>query len=588
MAHRHALVRRLESVETLGSTTLICTDKTGTLTLNEMSVIEAWTPAGSVRVRGTGYEPRGEIEVDEGASGAVRRLARVASRCSLGEVTERDGRWVAVGDPLEAALDAFAKRAGVSRDADIASAPELGRFPFDPRRRRMSVVARDEVMVKGAPDAVLPRCAPIPEAEEAVEEMSARGLRVLALASRSTGPNAPANAEEAEGHLELLGVVGLEDPPRAGAAAAIEACRRAGIRVAMVTGDHPSTARAIATEVGLIGREDLVVVGADLPEGDDELGELVDRDGIVLARIDPEAKLRVARVLHARGHVLAMTGDGVNDGPALRAADIGVAMGRTGTDVAREAADLVLLDDHFATIVEAIEHGRAIYANVRRFLTYHLTDNVAEVTPFLVWALSGGRFPLALGVLQILALDIGTDTLSATALGAEAPEPGLRRTPPARGRLLDGSVARRAFGVLGPVEAAMAMLAFAVSLLAWGWRPGQPFPTGAPLMQASGATFATIVVAQTANAFACRSATVWPGALGWLSNRLLVVAASIELLIAASFLFVPRLASALEQASPSTAGWVVALLSAPALLAADAIHKAAKRRRGAGRGERAG
>jgi magnesium-transporting ATPase (P-type) len=588
MARRHALVRRLESVETLGSTTFICTDKTGTLTLNEMSVVEVWTPGGSARVRGSGYEPRGEIAADEGAVGAVRRLARVAARCSLGEVAERDGRWLAIGDPLEAALDAFARRVGVSRDDDVARAPELARFPFDPRRRRMSIVAGDEVMVKGAPDAVLPRCAEVAGAEAGIEEMTARGLRVLALASRSTGPTVPADAEEAEDHLELLGIVGLEDPPRAGAAAAIDACRRAGIGVAMVTGDHPSTARAIATEVGLIGREALVVVGADLPEGDEELGELVDRDGIVLARIDPEAKLRVARVLHARGHVLAMTGDGVNDGPALRAADIGVAMGRTGTDVAREAADLVLLDDHFATIVEAIEHGRAIYANVRRFLTYHLTDNVAEVTPFLVWALSGGRFPLALGVLQILALDIGTDTLSATALGAEDPEPGLLHAPPARGRLLDRAVARRAFGILGPVEAAMGMVAFVVSFLAWGWRPGDPFPSGAPLMQASGATFATIVVAQTANAFVCRSDTVWPGALGWFSNRLLLVAASIELVIAASFLFVPRFASALEQAAPSTAGWVVALLSAPVLLAADAIHKAARRRHRADRAVRAG
>jgi magnesium-transporting ATPase (P-type) len=230
--------------------------------------------------------------------------------------------------------------------------------------------------------------------------------------------------------------------------------------------------------------------------------------------------------------------------------------------------------------VAAIEHGRGIYANVRRFLTYHLTDNVSEVTPFLVWALSGGSIPLALGVLQILALDIGTDTLSATALGAERPEGRVMDRPPDRGRLLDREVALRAFGVLGPAEALFTMGAFFASFLAAGWRPGEPFPGGLVLLQASGAAFATVVSAQTVNAWACRSATRWPGALGWFSNRLLVWGASIELVIAGAFLFVPRLASLLDQAVPSAAGWTVAVAAAPALLAVDAAYKAVRRRRG--------
>jgi magnesium-transporting ATPase (P-type) len=509
-------------------------------------------------------------------------LARVAVRCSTGTIVQQGERWLALGDPLDAAIDALARRVGVDPDADREAHPDLRRFPFDPRRRRMSVVVDHEVFVKGASDGLLALC-PSDEAVERVQsDMAARGLRVIAVATRclmEAEDPAGLDRDAAERDLELLGLIGLLDPPRAHVAASIDACRRAGVKVAMVTGDHPRTAASIARQTGLAGADVTVVEGVHLPADDAELGEMVDRDGVVLARIEPEQKLRIARALRARDHVVAMTGDGVNDAPALREADIGVAMGRSGTDVAREAADLVLLDDEFATIVAAIEHGRGIYANVRRFLTYHLTDNVSEVTPFLVWALSGGSIPLALGVLQILALDIGTDTLSATALGAERPEGRVMDRPPDRGRLLDREVARRAFGVLGPAEAAFTMVAFFVSFLAAGWRPGEPFPGGHVLLQASGAAFATVVSAQTVNAWACRSATRWPGALGWFSNRLLVWGASIELVIAGAFLFVPGLSSVLEQAVPSAAGWAVAVAAAPALLAVDAAYKAVRRRR---------
>jgi magnesium-transporting ATPase (P-type) len=293
----------------------------------------------------------------------------------------------------------------------------------------------------------------------------------------------------------------------------------------------------------------------------------------VIARVTPEDKLRIANALQRRGHVVAMTGDGVNDGPALHTADIGIAMGRSGTDVAREAADLVLLDDDFATIVAAIEHGRATFANIRRFLTYHLSDNVAELTPFVVWALSGGRFPLALGVLQVLALDIGTDTLSAVALGAEPPTPGILRSAPASGRLLDGRVARRGFGVLGPTEALFGMAAFVATMVAAGWRPGLAFPGGETQAAASGATFAAVVIGQTAHAFACRSDTRWVGALDWRSNRLLLVAVLVELAVTGVFLFVPAVAATLGHAAPGVAGWVVALLAAPAVVAIDALDK---------------
>jgi magnesium-transporting ATPase (P-type) len=289
--------------------------------------------------------------------------------------------------------------------------------------------------------------------------------------------------------------------------------------------------------------------------------------------VTPEDKLRIARALRSRGHVVTMTGDGVNDGPALQEADIGVAMGRSGTDVAREAADLVLLNDDFATIIAAIEQGRATFSNIRRFLTYHLTDNVAELTPFVVWALSGGRFPLAIGVLQVLALDIGTDLLPALALGAEPPKPGLLAHPPRTRHLIDGSLLRRVFGVLGPTEAILEMTAFLVALTVAGWRPGAAFPTDGALLAASGAAFSAVVIAQLANAFACRSTTRWPGALGWATNRLLLVAIGVEALVLLGFLFIGPLARLLGQAPPPLAGALVALLAAPALLAADAAHK---------------
>ncbi|HSK15476.1 MAG TPA: cation-transporting P-type ATPase [Gaiellaceae bacterium] len=580
MSERNALVRRLESVETLGSTTFVCTDKTGTLTRNEMEVVEAWLPCGRVRVRGAGYAPEAELETeDAGAIPALRAAAVSAVRASTGRAALRDGRWQAEGDPMEAALDVLARRVGADVAADRAASPERRRFPFDPRRRRMSVVAGDRVVVKGAPDTVLPLCANGARLEAAAHDLAERGLRVLAVAQRPCPDGLPASAEEAERGLELLAVLGLEDPPRPAAAGAIAACRRAGIRVAMITGDHPATAETIGREVGLLRPGAPVVTGAELPADEKELGGLVDRDGIVLARVSPEDKLRVALALRERGHVIAITGDGVNDGPALQEADIGIAMGRTGTDVAREAADLVLLDDDFATIVAAIEQGRATFANIRRFLTYHLADNVAELTPFAVWALSGGNIPLALSVLAVLALDIGTDTFSAVALGAEPPEADALRRPPDRGRLLDRTVAARAFGVLGPTEAVFEMGAFFAVFLAAGWRPGDSFEATGVVTSAAGAAFLAVVVGQTANAFACRSPSLLPGRLGWASNRLLLVAVSIEGAIAAAFLVVPGLASLLDHDLPTASGLVAALAAAPAVLTADALYKAVAGRR---------
>jgi magnesium-transporting ATPase (P-type) len=580
MAHANALVRHLEAVETLGSTTYICTDKTGTLTRNEMSIAEVWTPVGTVAVQGTGYEPIGSVDGQPDARARSTELARAALGCSDGRIREKDAAWVPVGDPMEAAIHTLVGRlAGSEAVGEEVERPRR-RFAFDATRRRASAIVGDALVVKGASDSLLPRCRDSEGASTVVDRMAAEGLRVLAVAQRPAADvPVDADADAAEQDLELLGLLAFLDPPRAEAAEALAACRRAGIRVAMVTGDHPATACAIARAVGLLVDGELVLEGDALPEDESVLGALLDRDGVVVSRVTPEDKLRITKALQARGHVVAMTGDGVNDGPALREADIGVAMGRSGTDVAREAADLVLLDDDFSTIVAAVEQGRATYANVRRFLTYHLTDNVAEVTPFLVWALSGGQFPLALGVLQILCLDIGTDLLPALALGAEPPSAGVLDRPPERRHVIDRRLVARVFGALGPAEAAVEMTAFLVAMMVAGWWPGESFPEGDALLAASGAAFIAVVVGQMGNAFACRSASVWPGRLGWRSNPLLLWAVGVELVALLFFVLFPPMAHLLEHAAPPPAALFVALLAAPVVLLVDAIEKRWRHRR---------
>ena len=568
MADRNALVRRLDAVETLGATTYICTDKTGTLTQNRMAVVEVWTPRGSVRLEPEGYAPVGRHHGDPAARDLMAVAAEGAAHCVTGRVVRRDGGWAADGDPMEAALHCWALGAG--RAGGLA-VPKTRR-PFTSERQLSSALVGDAVHVLGAPEAVLRRTSAVPPgAEAALRDLAARGRRVVAVARRPW-PGGTADGA-AETGLELLALVGLEDPPRPDVAVSLQACRTASIRVAMVTGDHPGTAAAIAREVGLLRPDGSVLDGTRLPADDRDLGALLDDEaGVVVARVTPADKLRIARVLRGRGHVVAMTGDGVNDAPALREADVGVAMGASGSDVTREAADLVLLDDHFATIVAAVELGRATFSNVRRFLTYHLADNVAELAPFAAWALTGGQLPLAIGVLQVLALDIGTDMLPALGLGSEPPNRRIMTRPAHGGSIIDGTLLRRAFGVLGAVEAAMALLAFTVVLWLAGWRWGQT-PGADLLATASGTAFAVIAVAQMANAFACRSATLPAWRLRFSGNPLVLAAVAADLLLLGGFLGLPWLAHLLGGGWPTPTGWAFAASAAVLLLVADGLHK---------------
>ena len=604
MARRGALVRHLEAVETLGSTTVICTDKTGTLTANQMTVVRAWTLAGSLRVTGTGYGPRGaicsgELPLSSEALAELSPLLLTAALCGDARIEAHENGWRCHGDPTEGALLVLARKGGWLREAAERKAPRIEVFPFESARRRMTTVhvlssGEHLVLTKGSSEAVLPLCRSVrvgtetrplgePERihiERELESLAAEGLRVLALARKTTPPEPAPTLQAAESELEFLGLIGMWDPIRPEVPAAIAQCRAAGIRVLMVTGDHPATALGIARRVGLEGQ---VQLGSDLPPDAQALSRLLAGPVSILARVAPEQKLAVARALQLSGEVVAMTGDGVNDAPALRQADIGVAMGESGTDVAREAADLVLLDDNFSHIVEAIEEGRAAFANIRRFLTYHLTDNVAELAPFLCWALSGGAFPLVLSVLQILALDIGTDLLPALALGAERPEPRLMLEPPRprNARLLDRTVLSRAFGFLGVVEATVALSLVPIGAsLFLGWRPGTPLPReGLPLSLLSTFVFASVVLMQIANAFECRSTSASVFSRRGSSNHLLLGAVLTELCVLLAFVYESQLQRLLHHHPLAASHWALIAAAPCLLLAAEELRKLIVRRR---------
>jgi magnesium-transporting ATPase (P-type) len=602
MARRGALVRRLESVETLGSTNIICTDKTGTVTANQMTVSALVVSHRRYTTTGAGYEPDGVI-LDPGGHpvGAddladVRHLLRIAALCGDARIEERDGAWRCLGDPTEGALLVAANKGGLQRAVEERATPRVREFPFESRRQRMSTVhllpsGLHEVLTKGSPESILPLCTGIWADETvtrldddgrrdvlaAADSLAVGGLRVLAFARRTMASLAD-TALESEVELEFLGLVGMADPVRPEVPEAIERCRRAGIRVIMVTGDHPATAMSVARQAGLAAHT--VMIGSELPDDDDAVGELLGTGEVVVARLAPEQKLRIARVLQARGAVVAMTGDGVNDAPALRQADIGVAMGSTGTDVAREAADVVLLDDNFAHIVEAVEEGRAAFDNIKRFLTYHLTDNVAELAPFAVWALSAGSIPLMITVLQVLALDIGTDLLPALALGGERPEPGVMERPPRppSDRLLDRRVLGRAFGFLGPAEATLSLALLPIgAALFFGW-PESPLPASGPDQAVlSTMVFSAIVLMQMANAFECRSNPASLFSIGPLSNRLLNGAVTAEALILLIFVYLPPVQRVLGHHPLDLRQWALVLITPFLLLGAEEARKAVVR-----------
>lgn len=550
MVRRHALVRRLPSVETLGCAQCVCSDKTGTLTVGVMTARKLLTSESIFTVTGEGYATDGSFfddgaEKTPSADALLTGVLHAAAACNEAELGQQDGRPTVVGDPTEVALLVVAAKGGITRDGIEVEIPRLGTVPFDSDRKRMTIIRKRHghpwAFTKGAPEVILERCSSIRTARgvETMREsdrarllqasilMANDALRVLALAERplaqcSLGDGATVNAEAVEQELTFLGLVGLQDPPRAEAREAVSRCKRAGIRVVMITGDHPDTARAIARELGILERGDAVVVGHDLDRMSDQ--ELMQRvpSVSVYARVTAEHKLRIVRAWKAQGAVVAMTGDGVNDAPALKEAAIGVAMGITGTEVTKEAADLIITDDNFASIVDAIEEGRGIYDNIAKTLGYLLAGNAGELIVMFVATLLG--WPLPLLPIQLLWINLVTDGLPALALATDPIAPDILARPPrpAEAQLVDWQFLKRIAGI-GCLTAGVALSAFAY---AW-YGDGN-------LAEARNAAFSVLVIAELLRAFGARSneRTVWQ--VGLFSNLRLfgIVAASFALQLA--------------------------------------------------------
>ena len=543
MARRRALVRRLPAVETLGSCSVICTDKTGTLTRGEMTIRALWTDAGAAQVSGEGYAPEGAITAFGGGElpASIGELLTTLVGCNNAHLEQKDGAWTAIGDPTEAAMLAAGAKGGVDLGKLEGASPRVAEFPFDSQRKLMTVIRRigddQEALVKGAPDVLLERCSQLATsagvraltAEDrtrihaASAEMASRALRVLGAARRIIPNNSalPDSAAAAEQELIFVGLSGMQDPPRPEAKAAIARCTAAGVRVVMITGDHPATARAIADELGLTTTDSQVLSGHEVSALDDvALKEAVPRVA-VFARTTAEHKLRIVKAWQANGAVVAMTGDGVNDAPAIKGADIGVAMGRSGTEVTKAAADLVLIDDDFTTIVAAVEEGRGIYDNIRKTVAYLLAGNVGELLLMTGCMILG--MPMPLLPVHLLWINLVTDGLPALCLASDPIDPAVMAQKP---RPANESLVNRRFLLLTLSTGLLtALVSFAVF-----WHALRT----ETLESARAHAFTVLVFAELLRSFGARSDTrfVWEIGLSTNLRLLAVVVVSIAVQIA--------------------------------------------------------
>ena len=619
MVKEHALVKRLSAVETLGCTTVICSDKTGTLTQNEMTVSNLWLPGKEYSVTGLGYAPVGKImdgqaEVAAENEPDLKLLITAAALCSNARLVPPgpdSDRYTVLGDPTEACLGVAAQKGGIDAEAQAALTPRIRELPFDSRRKRMTTIhqlkrpvngCQRVAYVKGAPKEILELCSGVftggqtreitdaqrTEIMAANDRYARSGLRVLAVACRYLSrdmkiPTALSayTPEIIEQDLTFIGLVVMSDPPRPEVAEAVRLCHKADIRIIMITGDYGLTAESIAKRIGIVQSEHpRVVSGLELEAlTDDELKEAL-RDDVIFARVAPEQKYRVVCNLQEMGHVVAVTGDGVNDAPALKKADIGVAMGISGTDVAKEAADMILTDDNFASIVRAIEEGRAVYSNIRKFLLYILNSNMSEAVPSAAFLFSRGGIPLPLTVMQILSIDLGTDMMPALGLGTEMPEQGVMDQPPRsqKDALLNKKMFVKAFLWYGLLEAIISMGAYFYVNLLNGWPHVPLAASGLVYRQATTMTLASIVFCQIGAVLNCRTERRSVFSAGLLSNRRVLLGIGVEVLLICTLIYVPFLQNIFNTAPIGLKEWVILVLLPIPVVLLEELRKAISRK----------
>lgn len=604
LAQKGVLVKKLSIVEMLGNVSIIATDKSGTLTQNQMTVRNIWVGGKRLSVSGIGYAPNGSIysrSGDQFPTEDLKILLYAAVLCNNARLippTAEHPHWSCLGDQTEAALKAVALKNGESEQSISRRFPRVHELPFDARRKRMSTIHEHDhqeiAFVKGAPREILQLCNSISingedipldnsmrqEIIDANDEYASNALRVLALAKRNIKPQPGGySIENVEKDLTFLGLAAMMDPPREEVAEAVRICREAGIRMVMITGDYGLTALSFARRIGMLTTANpIIITGAELESMNDARIKEAIKKETIFARMAPEHKLRLVSLFQSEGEVVAVTGDGVNDVPMLRKADVGVVMGIAGTDVAKDAADIIITNDNFGAIIDAIEEGRAIFDNLRKFITYTFSSNVPEILPFLLTA--AFNIPLALTVPQILAIDLGTDLLPALALGTEKPEADIMKHPPrGRGaRLIDGKLLSRSFLWLGPIQAILCFIGFFMVLngeiiykklplsIIHEWNvylQGLSLTTTELYLMAITVFHAGVVFAQVGNAFACRSEVNPIRKVGIFSNTRLLLGIVVEILIILVLIYFPPLAKAFNHFPIPGIIWLGIIMFAP-------------------------
>jgi len=593
MVKRNAIIRRLPAVETLGAADVICADKTGTLTKDEMTVRQLYVHNRMIRVTGSGYSPKGEFyqngdQIDPLKDSQVSLLLRIGRLCNNAVVRREEQSWKVVGDPTEGALVVAAVKAGID-DRVVEEYPRVAELPFDPARKRMSTIhaaPSGEIVayVKGAPEILIELCThilteegvrPLTEQDRAAvlasnDKMATGALRVLAMAYRVVPEDlSDISPEGVERDLVFVGLAGMMDPPRPEVKEAIKVCRQAGITPIMITGDNQYTAMAVAHELGMFGEDDAVLTGAALDAlSDEDLTDVAPRVR-VYARVSPEHKLRIVRALKRHGHICAMTGDGVNDAPALKYADIGIAMGITGTDVAKEASDMILTDDNFASIVNAVEEGRGIADNTRKFISYLLSCNTGEILVLFFASIFFPYWPLPLIALQILWVNLITDGLPALALGIDPIEPDVMRRKPRDPR--EGIITRSLF-----IQILIIGLTITTGTLAVYW--WEMAVLGVSLSRARSMAFTVLVMFQMVNALNSRSQRQSLLTVGFTRNRFLMLAIGSSIILHLLILYVPPLAAVFHTEPLNLVDWAIIILISISIFVVVEVEKLIERR----------